>query len=186
MKDGEPEDVDSDVHPCALRQVLHERARALAAPVNATVPTDHHLVVIAAGQRVLVPATRARHVVRAGRLAAVPGTPRAVVGVAAVLGEMVPVVELAALLGLAADVADVQPMFVIVDDGPASIGLLVDAVEDIIETASPDHSGPTPLNDGLLAWSHPDEPPVLDVDALRADARLTAVTGHPEPREGAA
>lgn len=155
--------------------VLEARARELAAPVDRAVdPGEMHLVLRVGGGRLSVPARRASHVGALAALTPVPGAPTAVRGIAAVLGRLVPVVDLAALLGVERAARRGLERIVVVERDQRPLGLLVEAVEDLVplEDSVPEHGAGA---DGL-ATARPRGPRALHVDAI-----FDALQGHLPP-----
>ena len=169
-----------------LLSVLRERARSLAgARVDVQrAAGEVHVVAHVGDVNLAIPAARARHVVVPGPLAHVPGAPTLIVGICAVLGQLVPVADVAALLGVPRS-GELPGRLVVIDDGSALLGLLVDRVEGLT-TVHPDDvrsttSGGAPA--GVLAGTDASGAFVLDVEAVLADPRLWPPTGTRfEPR----
>jgi chemotaxis signal transduction protein len=112
------------------RTVLEDRARVLARRVEEAGTTGaEHIVVRVGPQRLAIPADRTRHVADPRPITATPATSGAIVGVAAVLGQVVAAVDLAALLRVTAAVPPRQRHVVLLDEDLDSLALLVDGVE---------------------------------------------------------
>lgn len=116
--------------------------------------------------RCAVPIERLREVLPAVAVAALPGAPAAVCGVANVRGTLVTVVDCRRLLGEADGL--LPDATVLVDFGGCTVGLAVDAVEDLVEVAD---SALTPRGTGSpMGWEvQLDEGPparLLDLDLL--------------------
>ncbi len=169
-------------------QILEERAKQLALPLDAPVAEgDLHLIVRAGGQRVALRMSALRSVVSPPPVTALRVDGLDVVGLVALSGEVVPVVDLATLFGLASSSNDTEPMLVVVDDAGAQLALRVDGVDghetlrphlaagiDLSDFAASVAPLATPVGDsGLL---------VLDIDAALADPRLSV--SEPGPALG--
>lgn len=110
--------------------VLVERARALACPVeHAQVTGAEHVVVRVGSQRLAIPAGRAGHVAGPRPITPAPSASGAIVGVAAVLGQVVAVVDVAPLLRVTPAVPLGQRHLVLLDERHESVALLVDGVD---------------------------------------------------------
>lgn len=112
------------------RVVLDARARALARPVEQTQVTGaEHLVVRVGPQRLAIPAGRTGHVADPRPITPAPSASGAIVGVAAVLGQVVAVVDVAAVLRVTPAVPLGKRRLVLLDERTESLALLVDGVE---------------------------------------------------------
>lgn len=100
------------------------------------------------------------------------------VGLVALAGEVVPVVNLAALLRLEESSSDSEAMLVVVDDAGSQLALKVERVEGH-ETLRPHLVARIDLSDSAFAVSPLATPVgrdglmVLDIDAALTDARLS-------------
>lgn len=183
---------DASERPVAdVEEILHERARALAAPRGAGPDGERsaelHLVARIGDRSVAVPAARARHVVPATALARLVECGPAIVGLAAVHGELVPIADVSGLLQTAGgDGATPGGYFVVVDDDKSSIGLLVDEVVELRSLhpgeVAADTSG---HRSGSIAGVAPGGVFVLDLDGLLADPRLWPPAAVPDSRGSA-
>lgn len=164
--------------------ILQRRAEQLAAPVSTDVDVgEAHLVVRAAGRRLGIPAHRVRHVSETPVITPLAGMPPAIVGMAAVLGELVAVADLTVILDPAASPTR-RGHLVAVDDGGEMLGMLVDALEDLqpidLTGATPD----VPTADGLLQSTAGDVL-LIHLDTLLTDPRLAPTTDRrPHTAEG--
>lgn len=167
-------------------RVLAARALALAVPVEEShAATELHVVLRVGDHRLGIPADRARHVAPPRHLTPVPAGPPAVVGVAALLGGIVAVADLADLVGAASGLPREQRPLLVVGDGVDVLALLVDAVEELValEVAAIDDGGP---GDGALTGAPVGGLRRLDLDALLADPRLAPPdSSSSEPSQGA-
>lgn len=172
-----------------VEEVLRARARALAVPRGAREvdgrSTELHLVARIGDRTVAVPAARARHVVASTPLARLVGCGTAVVGLAAVHGELIPIVDVSALLQLDTDGSTAGRHFVVVDDDEGSIGLVVDQVV-ALRSLHPDEvaAGVSAHPSGAVAGVAPGGLYVLDLDGLLADPRLRPPAAVAEPGAG--
>lgn len=121
-----------------------------------------HLIVRTGALRVALPMSALRSVVTAPPITRLPGSAMAVLGLAALAGELVPVVDLATLLDAGESKPDPDRLLVVVADGESQLAFRVDGVE-----------GHAPVGpDGLF---------VLDIDGVLDDPRLSLFA----PRSGA-
>ncbi len=91
------------------------------------------LLTLLASDEYAVPVERVREIVRMRRITPMPRVPRAVLGLVALRGEMVQVVDLRARLGLEAATPSRRSRIIVLhgQDGQVA-GLLVDAVCDVL------------------------------------------------------
>ncbi|HYD51785.1 MAG TPA: chemotaxis protein CheW [Gemmatimonadaceae bacterium] len=75
----------------------------------------------------------------------IPGTPAYIKGVMNLRGTVVPVVDLRAKFGMPAAEYDKFTVIVVVDVGPRIVGLIVDAVSDVLNFADGDVAPPPML-----------------------------------------
>lgn len=167
--------------------ILEGRARELARPIDPpTSDSDLHLVVRAGTQRVALKMSTLRSVVPSPPMTRLRVDGLAIIGVVALAGEVVPVVDLNNLLGIESSHRDGEPTLVVVDDNGSSLALTVDEVEghdalgphlaagiDLSVTSAPGALATPVGHDGLL---------VLDVAALLADRRLSLTAAGPDGR----
>ncbi len=108
---------------------------------------------LVAGTRFAVRVDAVRIVAPMPRVAAVPGTPPWLLGVANHRGEIVPVVDLARLLGLPGARAETSPFVLIAlcDTVPTGIGCSIDALLDIVTVQADALQPPIPTLQGPLA-----------------------------------
>jgi purine-binding chemotaxis protein CheW len=122
------------------------------------------LLTLLASDEYAVPVERVREIVRMRRITPMPRVPRAVLGLIALRGEMVQVVDLRVRLGLEAAAPSRRSRIVVLhgQDGEVA-GLLVDAVREVLRV--PEHA--------LVA------PPAGEIDAVEAlcarDERFVSV-----------
>lgn len=74
---------------------------------------------------------RVREVVKAERITRVPGVPPYVRGIINLRGRVVPVIDLRQRLGLG-EVSLDRPRIMVVEDGPALVGMLVDRASEVL------------------------------------------------------
>lgn len=159
--------------------VLDERARRMALPLDEPANDgDLHLIVRAGGERVAVRMSALRSVVPPPPMTGLQVDGLALVGLVALSGEVVPVVELATLLGREGFANHAEPMLVVLDDAGYQLALKVDGVEGH-ETLRPHLAAHIDLSDSAAGGATLTTPvggeglSVLDVDALLADPRLS-------------
>lgn len=113
-------------------------AQALTAP--AVVEDRRELLTVeVAGAGYAIPVERVREIVRLTAITRIPRTPAWLVGVIALRGEVIEVVDLRLRLGLAAAATTRRSRIVIVHGDDDSIaGLLVDAVSGVLRVAERD------------------------------------------------
>ena len=190
MSGAPPEDVaphprpGRDVAPAAA--ILAARARALAVPTRTAALAESALEVLTftvTRERYALETAWVHAVVRLTQVTPVPGAPDLLVGVTAVRGELLPVMDLRRLLGLpAAGLSDLGWLVVLGADGP-DVGLLADRVHEVTRVP---HSalhraiegGPSAGADCRLGVT-PDALSVLDGRALLALPQLTIDGGTP-------
>lgn len=164
-----------------VARVLAERARLLAEPGEERAPVgESHLLAAAGGAKVALPTARARNVVAARPLSRLPGSGAAIIGLAAVQGGLVPVVDLSLLIAGAGGGAAAYGQLLLIDDRASRLGLRVDRVEGLISLGDAEHgarSAEPSTTPGLVARVAPGGVLVLDLDALLADPRLRAPVG---------
>lgn len=149
------------------RNVLDHRARVLARPVEEAGTTGaQHVVVRVGSQRLAIPADRIRHVADPPPITATPATSTAIVGVAAVLGQVVAALDLAAVLRVTSAIPPRQRHLVVLDERLDSLALLVDGVERLQVVAGPGGAPDETL--GELTSDAGDGLRLLHLDALLA------------------
>ena len=171
----------SDEH---ARQVLDERARALARPVEEeSAAAVVEVLTFTLGRRSYgVESRHVREVVRGTDLFRVAGAPTAVLGVVNVRGQILPVADLRRLLGAPSPEA-VGGRLVVLDGTGPPVVLLVDEVHDLVSVPAADLVPPGPEAGpaaGLLLGITP-QLLVLDGDALLSDPRLESDPDRREP-----
>ena len=167
------------MNPDQVRQVLEERARALARPPEDQADGDAlELVVLAVGaERYGVDVRQVREVRPLAGLAPVPGTPACWVGLVNLRGSLCPVLSLRRYLGVGDDPdADRQEHGVlVVVTAPFPAALLVDTAAEVRRCA-PEALRPTAAATdrahAAVQAVTPDLLQVLDPGALLADPAL--------------
>lgn len=169
-----------------VADVLAERAQALAAPRARTGDERGlpHLVARVGTTRFGLPVERAAHVVARSPITSVPGSGAGILGIAVVLGGLLPVADAALVLGLDPD-ATAPGRIVVLTDGDERIGLLVDAVDGLerVEPGAPPPPDAGRAETRLLQPNPTADWFVLDVDALLDDRRLSPID-HPQTTAG--
>lgn len=95
-------------------------------------PEERALVVFQLGdEEYAIDVNRVREVVRVDRITRVPGAPAYVRGVINLRGRVVPVIDLRQRLGLNPAPAE-RPRIMVVEDGPALVGMLVDRASEVL------------------------------------------------------
>lgn len=169
-----------------VSRVLQDRARALAVPRDLSGERDEELHLVASVGRhvVAIPAARSRHVVTPKPLARLVDCGPAIVGLAVVHGDLVPVADLALLLELDGRRGQAGPgRLVIIDDGESLLGLLVDDVDELLSFSPGDvrsDRSPTASTERLVTGVAHDGTFVLDLDAVLADERLWPAGAAPD------
>lgn len=151
---------------------------------SAAAEGELHLVVRAGAQRVALRMSSLRAVVAAPPVTRLPATDRSLVGVAALSGELVPVVDLAALVGIEAPARRAERLLVVVDDAGSPLAFKVDGVEGHESLRSPADFAGAAAAGGAQAVTAPARTGlvVLDIEAALADARLSPGDPHSGPR----
>jgi purine-binding chemotaxis protein CheW len=168
------------VSPDQARQVLEERARALARPPEDQADGDTlELVVLAVGaERFGVDVRLVREVRPLAGLAPVPGTPASWAGLVNLRGSLCPVLWLRRYLGVGDD-PDADPPgqgVLVVVTAPFPAALLVDAAAEVRrcapETLRPTTAAAADRAHAAVQAVTPDLLQVLDPGALLADPAL--------------
>jgi len=92
------------------------------------------LVVYLAGTRIALPARDIEAVVELDGLAPVPGAPPHIAGLSALRSRVLTVIDSRASLGLAAAAPEGASEAIVVSSGNHTYALLVDEIEDVVET----------------------------------------------------
>ncbi len=124
----------TDPSPARIREVLEERARALARPQEQPVPGDSlELITFALADEVY--AVEARHVNAVFKLidlSPLPGARPPVCGITAWRGELLLILDLRASLGLSvAALNDLSRVIVLGEERP-TVGILADAAREMV------------------------------------------------------
>jgi chemotaxis signal transduction protein len=182
----------------AGQDILEQRAAQLARPLTerrTDAVLDLLFVVAGGGGRFALEARAVRHVRRDEPLSRLPVGAGALVAVAIVAGEAVPVADLGWLLD-AADARRDRPFLVVLEGGTGPVGFLVDEVLDVaavhrddLGTLASTAKGPSAPHRLIT----PDGAVVLDTEPLLADGRLVVAESstqqtplhHPQPPQGA-
>ncbi|HHY94853.1 MAG TPA: purine-binding chemotaxis protein CheW [Firmicutes bacterium] len=90
---------------------------------------------------------RVREVVNAERITRVPGAPEYVLGVVNLRGRVVPVLDLRRRLGLPPDNPE-HPRIMVVEDGPAVVGMLVDRASEVLRLGAGQLKDPDEVLEG--------------------------------------
>lgn len=157
----------------AALAVLAARAAELARPLQDEQDgsTVELVLVALEGQQVAIPLRDVREVRPPGPVAQVPGSSVALAGVVAGHGEALAVASLASLLELPSALPSDEQWLVVLDHRTAPLGLLVDAVLDILAADPAELALPSDAH-GLITAALPDGAVLLDASAVLRDPRL--------------
>ncbi|TXT51125.1 MAG: purine-binding chemotaxis protein CheW [Spirochaetes bacterium] len=165
----------------ATLMVLKARTRALAAPSDTGSPVQgasRILVFELGGQRFAFPTNQVDRVLLSPKIFPLPGTPAHILGVANILGEILPILDLRPLLGMEAALADANARLLLLEHGAVKLGLMADSVEGILEfPESSFHPTPPTLQRSLSRYATLvllDGTVLLDRNALLGDQSLAA------------
>lgn len=158
----------------AAQRILHERAQALALPLeeaDAPARTLELLTFSCAGSGYAVLASDAVAVVPVGKPTPVPGAPRAVRGVVNHRGRILAVVDAGRLVAAAEHDASESDLGIVVATGDASFVLVSESVPELVSLDESEVSG-ADRPDGVLRGVTATMVAVLDVAALALDPRV--------------
>jgi purine-binding chemotaxis protein CheW len=85
------------------------------------------------GALIGLPATAVREIVRAVAITPMPGAPAIVEGTVNVRGQLVPVIDVRRRLALPAKALDPDEFLVVLEQGPRTLAMRVDDVDDLVE-----------------------------------------------------
>ena len=138
------------------------------------------------GTVVGLPASSVRELVRAVAITPMPGAPPIIEGVVNVRGQLVPVIDVRRRLSLPARTLDPNEFLVILREGPRTLAMRVDEVDDLVELRSDkaepsaelspalrDLAGLSAHADGVLVIYDP-EAFISQAEAEAVDALLSA------------
>ncbi len=167
--------------PRDVEAILRARAKALAAPdPTARIVVTEALVVFGIGGNTLaVPLAKVTRAARLNHLTEIPHAPPYLLGVTAVEGQLVSLLDLAAFLGLGrAGWKDIGAA-VVVAHGGREIGLGADDLHGIEDVPARDVARLPGARGPLTRMARLDGESVLvlDVEAVLSDPRLQAVRG---------
>lgn len=173
-----------------VTRILRQRAALLARPLEDTAaPADtlHVLVVSLGGEQYGVETTQVEDVVPLPVVTPVPCAPPFIVGVISHHGCIIAVLDFRRLLNLLGHGTTARSRVVVVHAGTTTVGVLVDAVEGIVQVAARDVAPPPPTRRGahqaFVRGVTPDIVALLDLDAV--SQRITgAPSGVPFPQGG--
>jgi len=159
------------------REILRERARRLAQPPQTSEPGGvlEILAFTLGAERWAIDTSLVLAVVPFTTVSRLPGAPAFLVGLAAVRGVPVPVVDLGRCLGVPRPGITDLARIVVLGEGMPELGLVVDAV-DAVATISRAQLRPPEeamAAHDLLHGIAPDGTAVLAAQALAADPRFT-------------
>lgn len=107
----------------------------MAAPA-ATTPVEQLIAFQIAGETYAVPISRVHEIIRVCAITPVPRAPRHVCGVVNLRGKIVPVVDLRSRMGIASAQATDQSRIIVVESGSGSVGMVVDAVSEVVRLSA--------------------------------------------------
>lgn len=162
--------------PERVRQVLRERAAALAKPRAEARPAAVARLIIFSrrGHRWAVDASQVREVIELPSLTPLPGVPATYLGLIHHRGEVYPVVDIGVPFGITAGEGGKHAQALIVDDNGTAVAIAADAIEGhaMIDAASIAEMTPEAATHPALQGLTPDLATVFDAHLLLADARL--------------
>lgn len=169
------------------RALLRRRAAELAQrpPGEDRTPSLDLLVVVVGGRRLGFESHRVQQILPNQGLCRLPAECDALLGLVPARGVAVPVADLGSLLTGSAP--DRERPYLVLIDGAAPLGLLVDEVTTVLRLpthevrARPEASPGTSMERGMT----PDDVVVLDVDLLLTDPRVQPRPDHERPPEPA-
>lgn len=115
--------------PERARQIMDDRARALAIPVQCESPAGESVDALTfqlSRERCAIETRCVREVVPLRKITPLPRTADFVAGIINLRGDLIPVFDLRRLLGLAADASGTPLHVIIVGEGQAEFGITVD------------------------------------------------------------
>ncbi|MCL5958630.1 MAG: chemotaxis protein CheW [Chloroflexi bacterium] len=126
-----------------------------------TADTEEQLVVFDLGDEVYgVDISRVQEIIRMQTITQVPGAPHFVEGVINLRGKIIPVIDLHRRFGLPSAVADKASRIVVVETQGHVLGMIVDAVSEVLRIPVDCVEPPSPIVAGI------------DSDYIRAIAKL--------------
>ncbi len=160
------------------RNILEERARQLAKPLDERVDEEgENMVVFALGdERYAVEATVVREIRRLGGITPLPGVPPFVMGITNVRGEILSVLDLTKILHLPEKPYDEAAQMVVLSDGRMTFGVAVHGLHGTQRLSLEGLQKDPIQGDGpakkFLCGVRPDRLIVLDGRALLAEKSL--------------
>jgi purine-binding chemotaxis protein CheW len=124
-----------DVSPARARELMDERAHALAQPAaeaRPDVPVLDVVVFHLAGERYAVEARHVREAVRLTDLTPVPGAPEFLAGVINLRGQILPVIELGKFFGIGGRGSTELLWLLVLGGERAEFGVLAEAASEVI------------------------------------------------------
>ena len=160
--------------PASARQILEERARALARPLEeaaAVVSPLELLTFSRGGSAYAIDGSDAVAVVPIADPTPVPGTPQAVLGVVNHRGRILAVVDVARLVAATEREGSPAALGIVVATGGASFVLLADTVPELVSLGAGEVAA-AERPDGVVRGVTPTMAAVLDLAALARDPRI--------------
>ncbi|BBL67185.1 chemotaxis protein CheW [Methanoculleus chikugoensis] len=159
-------------------EILAERARAVARPKkeNGETPFSELLTFRLAGQEYAIKTQYIREVFIMHEIIPVPGVPDFIVGICAVRGEIISVVDLRALFSIPKHGLTDLNRVIVLSDGTMTFGVLADYITDIYirptDPFSPVEPDTTPIEQRYLLGAIDGSVIVLDAAAILADPAM--------------
>ena len=137
------------------------------------------------GHEYALPLPCVDEVVRMVAVTPVPAGPDWLAGVVNLRGRSIPMIDLRPRLGLASTDADPSAVFVVASKGDRTVGVLADAVAEVLTVLPAEIERPDTMIDGegmvtAVARSPRGVVLVLDLDRLSAGAEVIDVGSEPE------
>lgn len=130
------------------------------------------------GREYALPLAQVDEVVRMVAVIPVPAGPDWLAGIVDLRGTLIPMIDLRPRLGLAPTEPDPNAMFVVASKGERTVGVLADAVRDVLTVPAAETERPDDLTEGegivaAVVRSADGAVLVLDLDRLTAGAEVT-------------
>jgi purine-binding chemotaxis protein CheW len=178
-----------DISEDRARQIMDERARALARPPMAEPdPGDRIRVVTFAlgGERYAIETRYVREIIRMAQVTPMPGVPDHFIGLMNLRGEILPLVDLCRFFGIGRTALADAPWAIVLGDDGADLGAPVAAMQDTLELPvagllKPIDTAPNQPADCRLGITE-NALIVIDGAALLADRRLFITPDRETPQ----
>jgi purine-binding chemotaxis protein CheW len=161
-------------------QIMRERARAMARPIEEVVETGAQLVIVEfrlAKERYAIEQKHVREVSRVSELTTLPGTPGFVVGIINVRGQLLCVIDMKKFFDLPDEgITDLHAV-IIVKVGQIELGILADIVVGVRSIPASSLQGALATLTGIraeyLKGVSDEHVAVLDVERIVKDPKIT-------------